>query len=564
MRPTLFNMKKTLIFLGLLLSQLGLPAHARSMDATSSTIFQAMEEEMDRSLTQLKIDIFDPPYFIKYQIRHNDHVEVVGSFGSLIDSDKSQERTLFVDVRLGDSQFDSSTPGSHKYQVKHLLPLDDDVDALKRALWYETDLRYKQAIMNYMKKKGRFVSGVEKHALADFSKGHTPVVQISPAPEFNPNIREWEDVVRRTSALFKQAPEIEKSSVRIHADRSVRYYFDSEGNKIRSDSSKYQLLLEASTKAENGSPIHDQETLFFTQPESFPSEELLEEKVARLIQGIKKLQKAPKAETYVGPALFSPDAAAVLIHEAVGHRLEGDRLRIATDGKTFMKKIGKRILPDFLTVLDNPQIKQLDGVDLVGHYLFDDEGQKGEKVVLVDQGVLKSFLLSRSPVLGMEKTNGHARSDGIKAPMSRMGNLIVRSTKKASSEQLKQLLIAEVKKRKKPYGLFVKKIKGGETQTEAANFQVFKGKPLYLYKVYPEDGREELVRGVEFVGTPLSMISKVIATGDDDRVINGLCGAESGFLPVTSVTPSFLLSEVELQLSHEQTLRQPILPPPPL
>ena len=291
---------------------------------------------------------------------------------------------------------------------------------------------------------------------------------------------------------------------------------------------------------------------------------MLEEKVTRLIQGIKALQGASQAETYVGPALFSPDAAAVLIHEAVGHRLEGDRLRIATDGKTFMKKIGKMILPPFLTVLDNPQIKQLDGVDLAGHYMFDDEGQKGEEVVLIDQGILKSFLLSRSPVLGSEKTNGHARSDGIKAPMSRMGNLIVHSTKMASSEKLKQLLIEEVQKQKKPYGLFIKKIEGGETQTESANFQVFKGKPLYLYKVYPEDGREELVRGVEFVGTPLSMISKVIATGDDDQVINGFCGAESGFLPVTSVTPSFLLSEVELQLSHEQPLRRPILPPPPL
>ena len=564
MRSIAFHMKLAVLLLGLFFWQVSIPKYVRAMDITSSIIFQAMEEEMHRSLNHLKIDIFDPPYFIKYQIRHIDHIRVVGSFGSLIDSNQFQERTLFVDVRLGDSKFDSSTPGSHQYKVKQLLPLDDDIDALKRALWYETDLRYKQAIMNYMKKKGRFISGVEKHELADFSKGHDPVVLISSAPGFSSNIQEWENVVRRTSALFKQAPEIEKSSVKIYADRAVRYYYDSEGNKIRSDSINYRITLEAWTKGENGSPVHDQETLFFTKEKNFPSKELLEEKVDRLIQGIKKLQEAPKAETYVGPALFSPDAAAVLIHEAVGHRLEVDRLRVATDGKTFMKKIGKRILPSFLTVLDNPQIKQLNGVDLVGHYLFDDEGQKGEKVVLIDQGVLKSFLLSRSPVLGSEKTNGHARSDGIKAPMSRMGNLIVRSTKKVSSKKLKQLLIEEVQKQKKPYGLFIKKIEGGETQTESANFQVFKGKPVYLYKVYPQDGREELVRGVEFVGTPLSMISKVIATGDDTQVVNGFCGAESGFLPVTSVTPSFLLSEVELQLSHEQLLRRPILPPPPL
>ena len=229
MQPKEYHMKIVVLLTGLFLWQLGIPAQVRSMDTTSSTIFQAMEEEMNRSLNHLKIDIFDPPYFIKYQIRHNDHIKVVGSFGSLIDSGKFQERTLFVDVRLGDSKFDSSTPGSHKYKVKHLLPLDDDIDALKRALWYETDLRYKQAIMNYMKKKGRFVSGIEKHELADFSKGHPPVVQIAPGPAFSPNVQEWENVVRRTSALFKQAPEIEKSIVKIHADRAVRYYYDSEG-----------------------------------------------------------------------------------------------------------------------------------------------------------------------------------------------------------------------------------------------------------------------------------------------------------------------------------------------
>ena len=261
---------------------------------------------------------------------------------------------------------------------------------------------------------------------------------------------------------------------------------------------------------------------------------------------------------------MSPDAAAVLIHEAVGHRLEGDRLRTASDGKTFIKKIGKKILPSFLTIVDNPQIKQWNGIDLVGHYLYDDEGQKGDKVVLIDHGVLKSFLLSRAPVLKGERTNGHARSDGVKAPMSRMANVIVQSEIKFSPEKMKRLLIEQIRLQNKPYGLLIKKISGGETQTRAANFQVFKGKPVHIYKVYPEDGREELVRGVEFVGTPLSMIGKVIATGDDNTVINGFCGAESGLIPVTSITPSFLLSEVELQTSHDQPLRRPILPPPDL
>ena len=542
----------------------GIPAHAHSVPSTSSIIFQAMEEEMDRSLNQLKIDIFDPPYFVKYQIRHNRHIKIAGSFGSLIQSDDFQNRTLFVDVRIGDSKFDSSTPGSHRHKVDQTLPLDDDLYVLKRAIWYETDLRYKQAIMNFMRKKGRFISGVATHETSDYSRGHEPVSLLSPIPDFHPDMEVWNDRVRSVSALFKQAPEIEKSKVELHVDRTVRYYYDSDGNKIRSHSINFQLVLRARTKADNGSPIHDQETIFFSNQKDFPSNQELQEKVHQLIASIRELKKSPKAETYVGPALLSPDAAAVLIHEAVGHRLEGDRLRTASDGKTFIKKIGKKILPPFLTIVDNPQIKKLHDIDLVGHYLYDDEGQKGEKVVLIDHGVLKSFLLSRAPVLQGERTNGHARSDGVKAPMSRMANVIVQSEKRFSPEKLKRLLIEQIRLQNKSYGLLIKKISGGETQTAATNFQVFKGKPVHIYKVYPEDGREELVRGVEFVGTPLSMIGKVIATGDDNTVINGFCGAESGMIPVTSVTPSFLLSEVELQTSHEKPLRRPILPPPDL
>ncbi len=550
------------LFLGIFL--LGIPTHAHSLDSTSAIIFQAMEEEMDRSLNRLKIDIFDPPYFVKYQIRHNRHIKIVGSFGSLIQSDNFKNRTLFVDVRIGDSKFDSSTPGSHQYKIDQTLPLDDDLYVLKRALWYETDLRYKQAIMNFMKKKGRFISGVATHETPDYSRGHEPVSLLSPVPKFHPDMEALNDQVRQASALFKQAPEIEKSRVELHIDRAVRYYYDSDGNKIRSHSIHYQLMLGAWTKTESGSPIHDQETIFFSNPEDFPSHEELQKKVIQLISSIRELKNSPKAETYVGPALFSPDAAAVLIHEAVGHRLEGDRLRTASDGKTFIKKIGKQILPPFLTVVDNPQIKQMDDIDLVGHYMYDDEGQKGDKVVLIDHGVLKSFLLSRSPVLEGERTNGHARSDGVKAPMSRMANVIVQSEKKFSPEEMKRLLIEQIRLQNKPYGLLIKKLSGGETQTQSNNFQVFKGKPVYIYKVYPEDGREELVRGVEFVGTPLSMIGKVIATGDDNTVINGFCGAESGMIPVTSVTPSFLLSEVELQTSPSKPLRRPILPPPDL
>jgi predicted Zn-dependent protease len=528
----------------------------------SEIIFSAMEQEMDRSLKTLKIDVFDTPYFIKYQVRQTEHAEVSGSFGALIKSSLTKDRKLFVDVRVGGPDFDSSTPGSHEQPVEQFIPLDDDFDALRRAIWYETDLRYKQGIMNYLKKKGRFISGVEANKLPDFSgRGGPPARRVEPLPEFKIDFPEWEDMARRVSMHFKNAPDIEKSRVKLFADRAIRYYLDSEDSKIRDAVLSYGVILEAWTKTDSGNRIYDQDIMFFSRPERLPSYAELVGRVEKLTAGIEALRRAPRIEPYAGPAIFSPDATALLFHEAIGHRLEGDRLREANDGKTFIQKIGERILPPFITVIDDPRIKTFQGEDLLGYYLFDDEGQEGQKVVLVDQGVLKNFLLSRTPIPGFAQTNGHARSDGTRSPSARMSNFIIRSDNRSTPEQLKRRLLDEVEKQKKPYGLMVKKILNGETQTESRDFQVFKGKPIYLYKVYP-DGREELVRGAEFLGTPISMVNKIVLAGDDDRILNAFCGAESGVLPVTSIAPSVLLSEVELQIAHEPVLRRPILPPP--
>ena len=535
-------------------------AHANPAEG-DAVIFQAMEEEIARSLSDLKVDVFGPPYFVNYQIRHHDRAEVAASFGALVHSDTQQQRTLFVDVKVGDSQFDSSTPQSHRYSVEQLIPTDNDLDSLKRALWYETDLRYKQAIVNFLRKKGRFISGVESHDLPDFSKGLSVRKRIEPIPEWKLDIPGWETLAREVSAIFKEAPEIEKSRVKIFSDRMIRYYFDSEGNKIRDAHLEYGLHLEAWTKTAEGIQLHDQQTFYFRKIDQFPSREELIRSTRELMGSLQALKAATPMDPYVGPAIFSPDAAAVLFHEAIGHRLEGDRLRRDKDGKTFLKKIGKRILPEFITVVDNPALESFKGTPLIGNYHTDDQGQQSREVVLVDHGVLKSFLLSLTPVLGFNRTNGHARSDGTHAPMSRMSNFVVKSDFTLDAASLKQRLIEEVKRQNKPFGLFIKKIVGGETQTDSGQFQVFKGKPLYLYKVFP-DGREELVRGVDFVGTPLSMISKILVTGDDPTVINGFCTAESGVLPVASITPSVLLSEVELQVSHQTRVRRPILAPP--
>ncbi|CCQ89410.1 TldD/PmbA family [Nitrospina gracilis 3/211] len=536
-----------------------LPAKAET--GNGAKIFQAMEEEMARSLKELRVDDFGPPYFINYQVRHHDRAEVVATFGSLLESDIKQKQTLFVDVKVGDPEFDSSHPQSHQYVTEALIPLDNQVDALRRALWYETDLRYKQAIVNLLKKKGRFISGVESHEIADFSPGNPPQVRLGPVPEWKPRMQEWEALARTVSERFRNAKDIEKSKVKVSANRTIRYYYDSEGNKIREGKLYYALVIEGWARSPEGDRLHDEESVYLHEGDAFPTEEELISRADRLIEALGKLKRAPRMDPYIGPAIFSPDATAVLFHEALGHRLEGDRLRQDRDGKTFLKKIGRRILPGFLSVTDNPELTRFQGTPLLGHYRFDDEGQESEEVVLVEGGTLQNFLLTRMPVLGFSRTNGHARGDGVHAPMSRMSNFIIESKSQVDAPTLKRKLIEEVQRQGKPFGLFVKKITGGETHTEGAGFQVFKGEPLYLYKVYP-DGREELVRGVDFVGTPLSMIGKIMVTGQKREVLNGFCHAESGAIPVTSIAPSVLLREVELQGAKKMRVRPPILTPP--
>jgi predicted Zn-dependent protease len=274
------------------------------------------------------------------------------------------------------------------------------------------------------------------------------------------------------------------------------------------------------------------------------------------------LRDAPVLDPYTGPALLAPEAAGVLFHEAVGHRLEGERQNDDKDGHTFKGQVGKPILPFFLTILDDPTARGLNDVSLSGYYRFDDQGVPGQRAVLVEKGVLKSFLLSRAPVSGFAHSNGHGRSAPGREPVARMSNLIVESSKKLPADKLKEALIAEAKRQEKPFGLLIRDVTGGNTDTSGYAYQAFKGQPRLVYKVDAKTGAETLVRGVEIVGTPLLSINKIIATGDDPRVFNGYCGAESGFVPVSTVAPTVLVTEIELQRTRKDSGRPPVLPSP--
>jgi TldD protein len=289
---------------------------------------------------------------------------------------------------------------------------------------------------------------------------------------------------------------------------------------------------------------------------------VLQAAIDRVANDLAGLLKAPEAEPFVGPAIFSGPAAGVFFHEIFGHRVEGHRQKDENEGQTFTKSVGTKVLPDFLSVVFDPTRRKIDGIDLNGWYDYDDEGVKARPVLVVDKGVLKTFLMSRSPIKGIDHSNGHGRKQPGYEVVSRQSNLIVESTNTVPEAKLRQMLIAEVKRQNKPYGLYFRDITGGFTTTARAGLQAFKVLPVIVYRVYPDGRPDELVRGTDIVGTPLASFAKILATGDKPEVFNGYCGAESGSVPVSAVSPAILVSEIEIEKKAKSSDRPPLLPQP--
>jgi predicted Zn-dependent protease len=340
------------------------------------------------------------------------------------------------------------------------------------------------------------------------------------------------------------------------------YLATSEGAALVQPSAISRLVIEGETRADDGMDLLRVETFQAGSPDQLPSEAELKTKVDKIAADLKALRAAPVAEPYAGPAMLSGRAAAVFFHEVLGHRLEGHRQRGDNEGQTFTKKVNQLVLPAFLSVTDDPTLKELSGVKLAGSYDFDDEGVPAERVKAVENGVLKSFLMSRAPVTDFSHSNGHGRRQPGLMPVGRQGNLIVTSTNTVKDSELRHKFVEEIKKQSKPYGLYFEDIQGGFTLTGRASPQAFQVIPVMVWRVYPDGRPDELVRGVDIVGTPLLSLNNIVLTGDTEQVFNGICGAESGQVPVAAAAPAMLFSEIEVQKRAKGTQRPPILPPP--
>jgi TldD protein len=368
--------------------------------------------------------------------------------------------------------------------------------------------------------------------------------------------------VKRLSGAFRKYADVYYSTVVLQVSTSNSRTVTSEGTELAMPGSTARLVMEAQTRAEDGMDLLRVETFQAPVAGGLPPEKELMGKVEKMAVDLKALRNAPVAEPYDGPALLSGRAAAVFFHEVLGHRLEGHRQKDEEEGQTFTKKVGQQVLPTFLTVVDDPTIKEVDGIKLAGTYAYDNEGVPAQRVEVIENGVLKNFLMSRMPIKDFDNSNGHGRNQPGSMPTGRQGNLIVSSTQTVPESELRQKLIDEVTKEGKPYGLYFDDIQGGFTLTTRSSPQSFQVLPVIVYKIYPDGRPDELVRGVDIVGTPLAALTRIVTTGDKQHVFNGVCGAESGYVPVSAVAPAMLFSELEVQKRAHGHDRPPILPAP--
>ena len=549
----------------LLALSIGIPFVVRSAPPPPDALLLTMQRELARAMSSLAKS--DPaPYFLSYAAEDRDGISIVAANGSLLVSQSARRRQADVMMRVGTPALDNTHGQSRPSGISSgLLPLGNDSDATARVLWQLTNREYEQASGAFLRvKTNEAVRSQEEDQSPDFSQEKAKIELAGMVRPFSLDQKAWEDRLRRVSAGFLNYPDVYISVVLLQGEASRSYLATSEGTAIVEPSTIVRLVIEGETRAEDGMDLLRVETFQATSPDQLPSEAELLAKVGKIGTDLKALRSAPPADPYIGPALLSGRAAAVFFHEVLGHRLEGHRQRDEREGQTFTKKVNQQVLPPFLTVVDDPTLTELNGVKLAGHYDFDDEGVPAERVEAVENGVLKNFLMSRMPITNFNHSNGHGRRQAGLMPTGRQGNLIVTSTKTVKDSELRVKFIEEIKRQAKPYGLYFEDIQGGFTLTTRAQPQAFQVIPVMVWRVYADGRPDELVRGVDIVGTPLLSLNNIILTGDTEQVFNGVCGAESGQVPVAAVAPAMLFSEIEVQKRAKGTERPPLLPPPGL
>ena len=509
-------------------------------------------------------------YYLAYGLTQRHQLVLRSSHGALLEDDLSNHRQVDIDVRVGSPELDNTRVNDGGYDgigIGAGLPITIDANetSLAQTLWQATEYQYKNAVeaLQSAKDAEQMRADEAQSTDLDFStQGQVSYLTEQPPVDLQLVRAQWIDVIAAVSAQLARGEARAQSEVHLVAAVENRIYVNSEGSQLQDSRILFSLSFEVALQAADGMELTRSRVFYANSAAELPSREQALQAATELLAELHALEKAPVAEPYTGPAILEGMAAGVFFHEIFGHRLEGHRQKDDSEGQTFAKMLGQPILPTFIEVWDDPTMQTLNGTPLNGYYAVDDEAVIARPVQLVREGKLQTFLLSRSPVAPFLHSNGHGRRAVGYPIVARQGNLMVTSNQAISSESLREALLAEIRRQKKPYGLRFAEIDGGYTTTTRDGPQAFKVEPKMVYRVYADGRPDELVRGADIVGTPLAAFSTILATGDELAVFNGMCGAESGWVPVSAIAPPILLGQLEIERAAHEREKPPLLSPP--
>jgi predicted Zn-dependent protease len=565
-----------------------------------------MHDEIERARTRLQLPGVQKPFYIEYRLMDLDVRAVNASFGSLINSSTTRNRFMSVDVRVGDYHLDSSNFISEDGFQGFLgstgqVGIDRDYNSLRQDLWLATDQAYKQAVTQMSLKQAFLRSLTKPPEIDDFGQT-TPSQQIDPRMEPDWTARNWEEEARKASEVLKNFPQLNGSRVNYYMVYVTYYLMNSEGTTLRTSRSLAAVEAALDTQADDGMPLHNFYSLYIARPADIPDPETVGKALSQAGTELMALRASPLVPDYTGPVLFDAPAAGSVLAQVLSPSLSGARppLSMGSNFDAIMERfggrsewsgrVGTRVLPVSVSLVDDPTLKEFQGKALLGNYAVDDEGVKAERVTLVDNGILKDFLMSRRPGPDFLKSNGHARSANLSDTLPLASNLSFQASDSLDAAALKKKFIdachddghewcLEVKRmdnpalssiRQEDFNDFIGAIAGGLSSGERM--------PLTVYRVYVADGREEMVRGGHIEGLTLRSLRNILGIGSDSTVSTymqnpaggfagtalGAFGSAQGGIPTTVTAPSLLLDEIEIRGFHGEPRRLPLVPAPPL
>jgi predicted Zn-dependent protease len=586
-------------------------ANAPEQPKDGDHTLQAMHDEMARAKSRLEITIPGTeqpvrPYYVEYRLLDLEVREVVGEFGALLSSTHTKNRFMDVSARVGDYKLDSSNFVSDDGFRGFIGPtgsvgIDRDYDSLRQDLWIATDQAFKEAVETYSRKQAYLSSLAGQSHTADFSPA-TPLQSIEPLVLPDWSSRNWEEEARNASATLRVFPQIYEARVTYYLVFATEYLVTSEGTEIRMNRSFAAIESGLNTLADDGMELSHLYATYAPRPGDLPSVDAVRKGLNVSGAELMNMRAAPLAQDYTGPVLFEARAAAPLVAQVLGPAINGARPPISftpvmeqmlsgLGGKSdWVTRIGARVLPASVTLVDDPSAKDFKGTPLLGAFAVDDEGVKSQKVTLVENGLLKNELMSRRPGPDFDESNGHGRSAFLNDAKPTMSNLFFTSTETLSAADMKKKFLDACRAEKLNYCLVVREMDNPAIsllhQDDFSELLASYGGgagtgdrlPLLVYRVYPDDGKEEIVRGARIIGLNTRMLRNVAGIGNDDFVYNymqsqingfegtalGAFGSAQSGLPASVVAPSLLFEELEVRGARGEPKRLPLLPAPPM